>query len=51
MNKNRQQAVKQASETHRVSLRKNLERRLAIARESGDTNLVRLLEAEADYLG
>jgi hypothetical protein len=51
MNKNRQQAIQQASETHRATLRKNLERRLAIAREQGDMNLVRLLEAEADYLG
>ncbi|MEO0947642.1 MAG: hypothetical protein AAFY11_05760 [Cyanobacteria bacterium J06641_5] len=45
-----QKATKQAAETHRQSLRQNLQRRLEAARVKGDERLVRLLEAEADYL-
>lgn len=51
MNKNRQQAMTEALQTHRDNLRKNLQRRLEIARSRGDENLVRQLEAEASYLG
>jgi hypothetical protein len=50
MNKNRQQILTQASQTHQVNLRKNLERRLEAARAKGDANLIHLLEAEANYL-
>ena len=45
-----QNAAQQAAETHRQSLRLNLQRRLEVARVKGDERLVRLLEAEANYL-
>jgi hypothetical protein len=48
---NRQEALKQAAENHRLSIRKNLQHRLEIARAKGDDKLVRQLEAEANYLG
>ncbi len=51
MNRNRQQSLTQAAQTHRANLRKNLERRLEAARARGDESLIRLLEAEAEYLG
>ncbi|HEY9659955.1 MAG TPA: hypothetical protein V6C65_15980 [Allocoleopsis sp.] len=51
MNKNRQQAMTEAVQVHHDNLRKNLQRRLEIARAKGDENLVRQLEAEASYLG
>lgn len=51
MNKNRQQVLTQTTQTHRANLRRNLERRLEAAKARGDENLVRLLEAEANYLG
>lgn len=51
MNKNRQQILTQTTQLHRLNLRKNLERRLEVARSRGDENLVRLLEAEASYIG
>jgi hypothetical protein len=51
MNKNRQQVITQAAQAHRESLRRNLERRLEAARAKGDETLVRMLEAEASYLG
>lgn len=41
----------QVAQTHRENLQKNLQRRLEAARTRGDENLVRLLEAEASYLG
>lgn len=50
MNKNRREFVSQISATRRANLKKNLERRLAAAKAKGDENLVRLLEAEANYL-
>jgi hypothetical protein len=50
MNKNRQDVLKQTAAAHRDNLRKNLEHRLEVARSSGDPNLVRQLEAEANYL-
>jgi hypothetical protein len=50
MNKNRREVVSQTVATHRLNLRKNLERRLEAAKARGDENLVRLLEAEASYL-
>ena len=51
MNKNRQQVVTQAHQTHRDTLRKNIQHRLEIARAKGDEALVRQLEAEAQYIG
>lgn len=51
MNKNRHQLLAQAAQLHRANLRKNLERRLEAAKARGDENLVRMLEAEANYIG
>ncbi|WP_171974829.1 hypothetical protein [Leptolyngbya sp. 'hensonii'] len=51
MNKNRQQLLTKATEAHRETLRKNLQHRLEVARANGDENLVRILEAEANYIG
>jgi len=50
-NKNRRETMTQASIAHRETLRKNLQRRLESARTKGDEQLVRLLEAEANYIG
>ncbi len=49
MNKNRLTAVELAN-IHRDNLRSNLQRRMEAARARGDENLVRMLEAEAQYL-
>ncbi|UBF28086.1 DUF4278 domain-containing protein [Kovacikia minuta CCNUW1] len=38
---------KQAEEVHRANLLRNLERRLQVAKERGDQNLISLLEAES----
>lgn len=51
MNTNRQEIRTRVSDTHRVNLQKNLQRRLEAARAKGDEQLIRLLEAEANYLG
>jgi hypothetical protein len=51
MNKNRQQTITQATQAHRDTLRKNIQRRLEVARAKGDEVLVRQLEAEAQYIG
>lgn len=50
MNKNRQETLKQAAAVHRANLQKNLQHRLEVARAKGDETLVRMLEAEANYL-
>ena len=50
MNKNRQEKLAKAALTYRESLRKNLEHRLEAARAQGNQQLVRQLEAEANYL-
>ncbi|KAM3093934.1 hypothetical protein ACKFKG_17040 [Phormidesmis sp. 146-35] len=50
MNRNRNQNAAQTASVHRENLQKNLQRRIEAARASGDTNLLRLLEAEASYL-
>ncbi len=50
MNKNRQETLKKAALKYRESLRKSLERRLEVARASGNESLIRQLEAEANYL-
>jgi hypothetical protein len=51
MNKNRHQILTQTANLHRMNLRKNLERRLEAAKARGDEDLVRMLQAEANYLG
>ncbi len=51
LNKKRQGSLANVSETHRSNLQKNLQRRLEAARAKGDENLVRQLEAEANYIG
>lgn len=48
--KNREKALK-AAEAHRANMQKNLQERLAAARSSGNDDLVRQLEAEANYIG
>ncbi|WP_198525070.1 arginine synthesis PII-interacting regulator PirA [Kamptonema formosum] len=50
MNKTRQEILKETAATHRANLYKNLQHRLELARAKGDQNLIRLLEAEANYL-
>jgi hypothetical protein len=51
LNKKRQEKAAKAAEAHRVTLHKNLQRRLEVARISGNENLLRQLEAEANYIG
>lgn len=51
MNKNRHQMLTQAAQTHRANLRKNVERRLEAAKAQGNEALVKMLEAELNYLG
>ncbi len=51
LNKKRQEKATKAAEAHRVTLHKNLQRRLEVARASGDENLLRQLEVEATYIG
>ncbi|MBC7971466.1 MAG: hypothetical protein H7Z11_15330 [Verrucomicrobia bacterium] len=51
MNTNRQGNLTQTSQTHRANMQKNLQRRLESARAKGDEALIRLLEAEANYIG
>lgn len=51
LNKKRQGNLTSISEVHRSNLQKNLQRRLEAARAKGDENLVRQLEAEANYIG
>ncbi|MGK7900769.1 MAG: hypothetical protein AB4352_05030 [Hormoscilla sp.] len=48
MNMNRQTRQKLA-QVHRDNLQKNLQHRLEVARSKGDENLIRMLEAEANY--
>lgn len=50
MNKNRQETLKKAALSYRQSLKKSLERRLESARATGNNQLIRQLEAEANYL-
>ncbi len=51
MNRKRQETTTQATQTHRANMQKNLQRRLEAARAKGDEELIRLLEAEANYIG
>lgn len=47
----RQQVLEELNNVHLNNLRRNLEHRLQVAREKGDENLIRLLEAEFEQLG
>ena len=47
----RQQLLEELNNVHLNNLRRNLERRLQVAREKGDENLISLLEAEFEQLG
>ncbi|WP_193365092.1 hypothetical protein [Neosynechococcus sphagnicola] len=51
MANNRHSGLKQVSETHRINLRLNIQRRLEAARAKGDESLIQQLEAEAHYVG
>ncbi|MEX0270410.1 hypothetical protein AB3R30_14795 [Leptolyngbyaceae cyanobacterium UHCC 1019] len=51
LNKKRQEMATKAAQAHQITLQKNLQRRLEVARASGDENLLRQLEAEASYIG
>jgi hypothetical protein len=51
MNRDRRESMTQAAAAHRETLRKNIQRRLEAARAKGDEQLIRLLEAEANYIG
>jgi len=51
MNRKSQETITQASQIHRANMQKNLQRRLEAARAKGDEELIRLLEAEANYIG
>jgi plasmid maintenance system killer protein len=51
LNKKRQEKATKAAAAHQLTLQKNLQRRLEVARASGDENLLRQLEAEAHYIG
>ena len=50
MNNKRQEILTKAALNHRQSLRKSLQNRLEAARAKGNEQLVRQLEAEANYL-
>ncbi|MGB0563687.1 MAG: hypothetical protein ACPGVO_18085 [Spirulinaceae cyanobacterium] len=51
LNQNRKNLLKNAAANHRDSLRRSLQRRIEAARATGNHDLLRQLEAEADYLG
>ncbi len=51
LNRKRQEKSIKVSETHRMNLQKNIQRRLEAARAIGDEALIRQLEAEANYIG
>ena len=50
MNNKRKETIKNASLTHRESMRRSLNNRLEAARANGNDKLVKQLEAEAKYL-
>ena len=50
MNNKRQEVLKQATLSHRESLRRSLQNRLEAARANKDEKLIQQLEAEAKYL-
>jgi len=43
------QTRKKLAQVHQDNLQKNLQHRLEVARTKGDENLIRMLEAEANY--
>jgi hypothetical protein len=49
MNRNRLNAS-EVSQVHRENLQRNLQRRMEAARVRGDQALLRMLEAEANYI-
>ncbi|MBD2137661.1 hypothetical protein H6F32_08695 [Anabaena sp. FACHB-1237] len=49
MTNNRVQAIKQADKTHQETVIKTLQHRLEVARDKGDGDLLRQLEAEMSY--
>ncbi|MEB3829718.1 hypothetical protein LKK83_19810 [Phormidium sp. CCY1219] len=49
LNKINQDTVKRAAAAHREAIQKHLQRRMEVARQQGDENLLRMLEAEANY--
>jgi hypothetical protein len=51
MMNNRIQSAQKAQEAHYLNLKRNLERRLEVARAKGDEKLIRQLEAEMKYIG
>ncbi|MBW4513569.1 MAG: hypothetical protein KME64_45005 [Scytonematopsis contorta HA4267-MV1] len=46
---NRQEAARLADKAHRQNILKGLEHRLKVARDKGDENLIRHLEAEIKH--
>lgn len=50
VDKKRQEVLARTSQAHRDSLQKNLQHRLEVARAKGDETLIRMLEAEANYI-
>ena len=50
MNNKKQEVLKQATLSHRESLRRSLQNRLEAARANNDEKLIQQLEAEAKYL-
>jgi hypothetical protein len=50
MSRNRPNPAVEVASVHRANLQKNLQRRIEAARSRGDETLLRMLEAEANYL-
>lgn len=50
MNRDHRQPSTPSAAIHRENLQKNLQRRVEAARNRGDENLLKMLEAEANYL-
>ncbi|MDB9494010.1 hypothetical protein PN441_04000 [Spirulina major CS-329] len=51
LNQTRKEVLRNTAANHRDNLRKSLQQRLESARSSGNEDLVKQLEAEAEYLG
>jgi len=51
MLRNPKQTRQEIAQAHRENLRQNLQRRMDSARARGDEDLLRQLEAEAQYIG
>ena len=50
LNKNRKNILQNANNSHRDSMRRSLNTRLEAARATGNDQLIKQLEAEAQYL-